>query len=285
MQQLPRHPRQHCAHVPAPTVARAGGWVSTAYLPALAVTIPVTSWAVDRFGARRLWLSGLVLFLVNLPVGAVAFWLALLGPGFAAAILALAQAAEHASVTAWQAPAPLGGGAALLAGYAVRAFTARRTPPLIDLRLFGSRGFSASVTVMGLVGLATFASLFALPLYHQQVREHGAFAARALAVPLGIGAALAMPLAGRLSDRVGSRTLAQGGSVLCMLNQLGASVGIAVVALIVQTAGDDVMGGVFGFACGAVVTVLAVSFLLPGRSPEVPGSLVPRESEVEAGAR
>ncbi|MCM3925876.1 MFS transporter, partial [Frankia sp. AiPs1] len=40
------------------------GWVSTGYLLALTVAIPVTTWAVDRFGARRLWLVGLVAFLV-----------------------------------------------------------------------------------------------------------------------------------------------------------------------------------------------------------------------------
>src|SRR4051794_7402877 len=41
------------------------GWVSTGYLLALTVTIPVTAWAIDRVGPRRLWLSGLVLFLVG----------------------------------------------------------------------------------------------------------------------------------------------------------------------------------------------------------------------------
>jgi EmrB/QacA subfamily drug resistance transporter len=39
------------------------GWVSTGYLLALTATIPITAWAADRFGGRRLWLFGLVLFL------------------------------------------------------------------------------------------------------------------------------------------------------------------------------------------------------------------------------
>src|SRR3954451_24636927 len=39
------------------------GWVSTGYLLALTLTIPVTTWAVDRFGGRRLWLAGLLVFL------------------------------------------------------------------------------------------------------------------------------------------------------------------------------------------------------------------------------
>ena len=38
-------------------------WVSTAYLLALAVAIPVVGWAEERFGGRRCWMTGLVIFL------------------------------------------------------------------------------------------------------------------------------------------------------------------------------------------------------------------------------
>lgn len=51
---------------------------------------------------------------------------------------------------------PLGGGRlhrlALLIGYVVHVLRVRRVPPLIDVRLFTSRSFAASVTVQGLVG-------------------------------------------------------------------------------------------------------------------------------------
>ncbi|MGW0578140.1 MDR family MFS transporter [Streptomyces sp. NPDC002920] len=40
-------------------------WVSTAYLLALATVVPVSGWAVDRFGARRVWLGALTLFLAG----------------------------------------------------------------------------------------------------------------------------------------------------------------------------------------------------------------------------
>jgi EmrB/QacA subfamily drug resistance transporter len=40
-------------------------WVSTAYLLALAVVIPLTGWAADRFGGKRLWLVSLTLFLLG----------------------------------------------------------------------------------------------------------------------------------------------------------------------------------------------------------------------------
>ncbi|WP_328591800.1 MFS transporter [Candidatus Frankia alpina] len=40
-------------------------WVSTGYLLALAVVIPLTGWSVERFGGKRMWLVSLALFLVG----------------------------------------------------------------------------------------------------------------------------------------------------------------------------------------------------------------------------
>src|SRR3954467_3702854 len=40
-------------------------WVSTAYLLALAMAVPITGWAANRFGAKRMWLIALALFLVG----------------------------------------------------------------------------------------------------------------------------------------------------------------------------------------------------------------------------
>src|ERR1700759_781806 len=41
------------------------GWVSTAYLLALGVTVPPVAWAQARFGGKRVWLTGLTLFLIG----------------------------------------------------------------------------------------------------------------------------------------------------------------------------------------------------------------------------
>uniref|UniRef100_A0AAU1ZVW6 Multidrug efflux MFS transporter n=1 Tax=Streptomyces sp. NBC_00093 TaxID=2975649 RepID=A0AAU1ZVW6_9ACTN len=48
-------------HAPTTTVQ----WVSTAYLLALATVVPLSAWAVERVGGRRLWLHSLTLFLAG----------------------------------------------------------------------------------------------------------------------------------------------------------------------------------------------------------------------------
>src|SRR3954468_3908148 len=40
-------------------------WVSTGYLLALATVIPLTGWAMERFGGKRMWMISVVLFLVG----------------------------------------------------------------------------------------------------------------------------------------------------------------------------------------------------------------------------
>ena len=40
-------------------------WVSTGYLLALVAVIPLAGWASDRFGAKRLWIASVVLFLAG----------------------------------------------------------------------------------------------------------------------------------------------------------------------------------------------------------------------------
>jgi EmrB/QacA subfamily drug resistance transporter len=48
-------------------------WVSTAYLLALAMVIPLAGWSVDRFGAKRMWMLSLTLFLAGSVLCGVAW--------------------------------------------------------------------------------------------------------------------------------------------------------------------------------------------------------------------
>ena len=40
-------------------------WVMTGYLLAFASVIPLTGWASERFGAKRVWLTSLLLFMAG----------------------------------------------------------------------------------------------------------------------------------------------------------------------------------------------------------------------------
>jgi len=48
-------------------------WVTTGYLLAIAVAIPVTGWAEGRFGGRRAWMAALVIFVVGSALSALAW--------------------------------------------------------------------------------------------------------------------------------------------------------------------------------------------------------------------
>ncbi|HEY7257044.1 MAG TPA: DHA2 family efflux MFS transporter permease subunit [Solirubrobacterales bacterium] len=48
-------------------------WVVTGYTLALAAVIPLTGWAADRFGTKRLYLGSLALFMLGSALGAVAW--------------------------------------------------------------------------------------------------------------------------------------------------------------------------------------------------------------------
>src|SRR5438067_4070479 len=59
-------------NVALPTLGRDFGtsiatiqWVPTIYLLAFATVIPASGWATERFGARRVWITSLVLFLAG----------------------------------------------------------------------------------------------------------------------------------------------------------------------------------------------------------------------------
>jgi len=48
-------------------------WVSTGYLLAMAMAIPITGWASERFGTRRVWIAALVLFTLGSVLSGMAW--------------------------------------------------------------------------------------------------------------------------------------------------------------------------------------------------------------------
>jgi EmrB/QacA subfamily drug resistance transporter len=155
-----------------------------------------------------------------------ALGLVLLSPGLAALVYGLAEAGNGHGVSDPRVYGWAAAGAVLMAAFAVHALR-RRSEALVDLSLFRDRGFTTSVTAMFLYAGAAFGVTLLSPVYFQTVRGDTPLRAGLLLAPLGIGAVITMPLAGRLTDRVGSRLLALIGLVvalagLSVYTQLGA---------------------------------------------------------------
>ena len=95
---------------------------------------------------------------------------------------------------------------------------ALRVPkPLLDMRLYRRATFSSASFAMFCLGAALFGGMILLPLYWQDVRLESVVDTGLLTAPQGLGAALAMPLAGKLTDRCGGGPLALFGVILCTI--------------------------------------------------------------------
>jgi EmrB/QacA subfamily drug resistance transporter len=296
-------------------------WVSTGYMLALATVIPLTGWAAERFGTKRLFLVAVTLFVagsalcgmawssqsligfrvlqglgggmvmptgmmilaqaagpqrmgrvmsvigvpmliapvigpalggylidqiswrwiffVNLPVGAIALVLALrildrdrpqerhpldvrgflyLSPGLTALVYGLAEAGSEGSMTAVRPLLSVAVGVVLIAAFVRHALRVAR--PLLDLQLFRVRAFWASSTTTFVLGGALFGAMILMPLYYQLVHGASATEAGLLLAPQGLGVALAMPIAGRLADRIGPGRIVVAGLGVVLLGTL-----------------------------------------------------------------
>jgi EmrB/QacA subfamily drug resistance transporter len=285
------------------------------------------------------------IFFINLPIGIVALALAarilprdvaahdqrldfvdflLLSSGLALAIYGLAETNSAGGFGSARVLVPLLAGIALLGLFVRHAL--RASAPLVDLWLFKDRTFAMSSTMLVLVVISVFGSFLLLPLYFQTVRGESALQSGLLLAPQGLGAMIAMPVAGVLSDRTGPgkivpfgllaiiaavlwltqigpdtsyvgtsvdlfvfgfgmgftmmptftgamqsirrEAVARGSTALNILQQTGASIGTAVLTVILASAITDRLGA------GANVA---------GAAP--PGSAIPhRVASLEAGA-
>ncbi len=90
----------------------------------------------------------------------------------------------------------------------------RRRAPMLDLTLFRSGTYAGANLAMLLVALAMFGVFFFVSLYMQNVLGYSAVQAGAAFLPMTILIILIAPIAGKLSDRYGSRWLMSIGMVL-----------------------------------------------------------------------
>jgi EmrB/QacA subfamily drug resistance transporter len=184
---------------------------------------------IDHFSWR--WI-----FFVNLPVGAVALALAwrilpsaerdtrsrldvvgmlLLSPGLALVVYGLSELGREGGVGT-MVLVGLIGGFVFLAAFGFHAARARGRA-VIDISLFRDRAFAAASGTVFIFGVSLFGAMLILPLYYQVVRGESALSAGLLLAPQGVGAAMAMPIAGRLTDRLGAGRIVPFGVIVACL--------------------------------------------------------------------
>lgn len=83
--------------------------------------------------------------------------------------------------------------------------------PMLDLRLFRSRVFSASITAASLNYMTQFIMVFLAPFYLQSIRMFSPAATGILYISMPLAALVVAPAAGALSDRIDTRVLSSVG--------------------------------------------------------------------------
>ncbi|GAA3955594.1 DHA2 family efflux MFS transporter permease subunit [Gordonia caeni] len=300
------------------TTPAGAAWSMTGYTLALAAVIPIASWAVSRFGTKKVYMTSLVLFvigsilcamatsigtlvafrmiqgvgggllmpvgmmimtraagpervgsvmavlgipmllgpiagpilggwlieiaswhwvfLINIPIGIVAViyaWFALkddaektpasidfvglllLSPGLALFLFGVSSSAEHKTFNNTGVYIPMIIGGLLIIGFVFHAL--RRKNPLLDLRLFKNRTLAISVITMVTFMVAFFGASLLYPQYFITVRGESTLIAGLLLAPQGLGAMLTMPIAGRMTDKIGPGKFVLGGLVLLLI--------------------------------------------------------------------
>jgi EmrB/QacA subfamily drug resistance transporter len=173
------------------------------------------------------------IFYVNLPIGLIALTaavrilprvepgpasrldfggLALMATGLPLLTYGLAEIGVTGSFTATKVLVPILAGMALIAVFAVHALRIPR--PLLNLRLYRRPTFASASFAMFCLGAALFGGMILLPLYWQGIRHESVVNTGLLTAPQGLGMALVMPLAGKLSDRWGGGPLALFGVIV-----------------------------------------------------------------------
>ncbi|HTA36473.1 MAG TPA: DHA2 family efflux MFS transporter permease subunit [Solirubrobacteraceae bacterium] len=201
------------------------------------------------------------IFLVNLPVGVLAFALAwrmlpqtdsgeagrldvvglgLLSSGTTALVYGLSELGTHASFTAPTVIWPTLAGIVLIGVFILHAMRVER--PLLDVRLYANRVFgAASLTTFGL-GAALFGAMILVPLYYQEVRHESVIVTGLLVGPQGLGMLIVMPLVSRFTQRFGAGRVAIAGVLILSLASIplayvGDSTSIAFISVVLLVRG------------------------------------------------
>ncbi|MEZ0581162.1 MFS transporter [Nocardioides sp. MH1] len=201
--------------------ARAFGMFGAIMASAAALGPIIGGILVDAFGWQAVFVANLpVLLVAAILVAAIdrlrttrpaaAFdW-----PGSLLLTAALALLVIGAERTDELAALLVGGGLVLMAGFAARERHA--ADPVIAFAIFGSRAFTAGTLLICLQNLVMYALIFELPLVLEQLFDLGARETGQLLIFLMVAMVLMSLVAGRLTERLGPRTLAVTGSLVCL---------------------------------------------------------------------
>jgi EmrB/QacA subfamily drug resistance transporter len=229
-------------------------------------------WLIGSFGWQ--WI-----FLINLPLGAATVVLAavvfpkdqsrasaafdlvgmlLLSPGLAIFLLGVSAIPHRGTVTDAHVWLPVGIGLVLITGFVFHALY-RTAHPLVDLRLLKNRVVRLANLGDFLLYAAFVGVLVQLPsafqhLLHQRPLESGLCAA-----PLGIGALLTAPIAGRFVDKRGPAPVVLTGITLSALGMGTFAYGVLVHAAYAPILLTGLV--IAGFGLGSTVMMMSAAVM------------------------
>jgi EmrB/QacA subfamily drug resistance transporter len=189
---------------------------------------------------------------------------ALLPPGLALIVFGLSEVESHGGIGSPIAFGPILAGLVLLGLFARHGWRAER--PLVDVRLFARRCFRPAAIAITLAGAALFGSILVLALYYQVARGESALSTGLLLAPQGLGAAAVMPIAGRVTDRIGGGIVATVGFTLLTLGTVPLALVSADTSHGLLSAALVVRG--IGLGCAMMPTMAAAYAQL--EPPEMP---------------
>ncbi|WIG58253.1 MAG: putative MFS-type transporter [Ktedonobacterales bacterium] len=184
------------------------------------------------------------IFTINLPVGVVAFVLALVTlhsgketgepaldrqrldiAGLLLAVTsstALVYGISEAGPKGWSDPTVLKfliGGGILLIAFVITEL--RVSDPVLDVRLFLNYTFTISNVLLWAISAFLFGGIYLLPVFFQNVQGHTPLASGEYVISQGVAAAIGTLIAGRFYNSVGPRTLAVIGFALVTAGTFG----------------------------------------------------------------
>ena len=189
------------------------------------------------------------IFLINLPLGVVAFLLALLvlrgkadehaangndkvsdtqqfdwlGLVLAmASFTVLVYSITQAGTDGWGNPTVIGelvAGSVMLVAFVLVELLVK--DPVMDIRLFRSYTFTVANVLSWVSSAVFFGSLFLLPVFFERVENLSALTTGEIVIAQGLAMAVGLAISGRLYNRVGPRVLAVIGAILVSVSMFG----------------------------------------------------------------